>query len=200
MPSLIVLYAFFHTSSEGHSYILRRVLETAFVSHCQPKPVKYLPALDFPHFLRMWLCDEACIKGCDGCSMPSYRRVRMNRIMWHLEDVPWVSSSEKSLNKLQGSGTIQGNEHSPLSPNPLFQGESITRLGNLMSFEHAIERCIATAALYRKCAGKTLALGKSEEGSCSRGHEACVECTSSWRSILRSRFLRPDSHSSRIGL
>lgn len=128
MPSLIVLYVFFHTSSEGHSYILRRVLEAAFVSHCQHNTVKYLPALNFPHFLRMWLCDEACIKGHDGSNMPSYTTIRMHRITWHLEDVPWVTSSEKSLKKLHGSGTIQDNEHSALSPTFLFQRESITRL------------------------------------------------------------------------
>lgn len=121
MPSLIALYVFFHITSEGHSYILRRVLETAFVSHCQHNTVKYLPAFDFPHFLRMWLCDKACIKGHDGSSMPSYTTIRMHKTMWHLEDVPWLPSSEKSLKMLQGSGAIQGNEHSTLSPTLLFE-------------------------------------------------------------------------------
>lgn len=130
---------YFFTSSEGPSYMFRSMLETTFVSHYQHKPVKYLPVLDFPHFLRMWLCNEAYIKGCDGSSMPNYTTIRMHRTIWHLEDVPWVPSSEKSLKKLQGSGAVQGNEHSPLSPILLFQGKSITILRALMAFEHAID-------------------------------------------------------------
>lgn len=119
--------------------MFRRVLKTAFVSHYQHRTVKYLPVLDIPHFLRKWLCNEVCIKGRDGSNMPDYTTIRMHRTMWHLEDVPWVPSSEKSLKKLQGSGAIQGNKHSPLSPTLLFQGESITILRDLMALEHAIE-------------------------------------------------------------
>lgn len=139
MPSLIVLYVFFHTNSEGHSYILRRELETAFVSHCQHKTVKYLPAFNFPHFVRMQMCDEACIKGRDGSSAPSYTTIRMHRTMWHLEDIPWVPSSAKSLKKLKGSGAIEDNEHSPFPATLPLQAEPITRLGGLMAFAHAIE-------------------------------------------------------------
>lgn len=150
-------------------------------------------------FLTFWgrLCDEACIKGHDGSSMPNYTTIRMHRTVWHMEDVPWVPSSEKSL-KLQlrsniGRWTVPSFTNHPL---PGRVKQQIRRFNGIWT----CYRATATATLYWKCAGKTLVLGASEEGPHAWRHEACVECTSSWRSIPRAKFLSPSSSSSRIGL
>lgn len=64
------------------------------------------------------MCDEACIKGHDGSSTPSYTMVRMHSTTWHLEDILWVSSSVKPPKTLQDSGAIQSSElfHHPPIP------------------------------------------------------------------------------------
>lgn len=76
------------------------------------KTVKCLPALNFSHFpcaMRHALQDAMDLAR-------RYTTVRTHGTMRHLDDVPWVFSSVKPPNKLQGSGATENCEVSPLPP------------------------------------------------------------------------------------